>query len=854
MIPIRLHLSGFLSYLDPVDVDFESFDLACISGQNGAGKSSLLDAMTWVLFGEARRRDDSIINSNSEAAEVALTFDYENNRYKVQRSKPRGKSTLLEFMQLDDNGSWRPLTEATLRGTEEQIQKVLRLDYETFINASFFLQGKADQFATQRPSDRKRILSTTLGLEVWETYKEEAARRRKEAEDRVKFKDQKLEEIESELAEENERKTRLAAALKDYETQKQLYDSKKGLLDQQRVLQERFDKDRQQLARQQQEISRQQRELEVQENTLRDRQQERGNLQQQIAGEEDVKKSLEQWKNDQKRLEELDTLAGQFQGIENQRHVHLQTINSEATRLQTELGNLKRSAAEIEVLQSSLAEKKVQIDSFHKDLEANKAKLDSRPLIETELRVLTEEILTIKAESQVLNSEIVDLRERYKNLTEVDGAACPVCGKPLGPDELQHLIAEVESTGKSKKELLGQYSNKIDDLNNQFKDLDVQIKSLQKLEAQIQPEQRKLGALETEVAMAENRVKDWQNGGFVELTRIQQQLKENDYAHEARQQLAALDEEMKKLGYDPQLHESVRKAEKEGRASQEAWTAIQKASASLNPLEREIISLEETTKNQKAHLDQVQNEFSEASSTLEKSLAGLPDLKALENECFDLNQEVNRLLQLKATRQNELDVLANRREERVKIKSEKETLNSQISQLKLLEKAFGKDGIPALLIEQALPEIEADANTILERLSDGNMSVSFETQREFKDKKREDRKETLDILIRDGMGQREYELFSGGEAFRVNFAIRLALSRVLARRAGARLQTLIIDEGFGSQDAEGRQRLIEAINMVRGDFAKILVITHMEELKDAFSARVEVMKTDRGSRVEVIAA
>jgi exonuclease SbcC len=132
------------------------------------------------------------------------------------------------------------------------------------------------------------------------------------------------------------------------------------------------------------------------------------------------------------------------------------------------------------------------------------------------------------------------------------------------------------------------------------------------------------------------------------------------------------------------------------------------------------------------------------------------------------------------------------------------------------------------------------------------MSVRFETQREYKDKNRGDRKETLDIIISDPAGAREYEMFSGGEAFRVNFAIRLALSRVLAQRAGARLQTLVIDEGFGSQDAQGRMRLIEAINLVRSDFAKILVITHLEELKDAFPVRIEVEKTPSGSRVQVI--
>jgi len=66
------------------------------------------------------------------------------------------------------------------------------------------------------------------------------------------------------------------------------------------------------------------------------------------------------------------------------------------------------------------------------------------------------------------------------------------------------------------------------------------------------------------------------------------------------------------------------------------------------------------------------------------------------------------------------------------------------------------------------------------------------------------------------------------------------------------LQTLVIDEGFGSQDARGRQRLIEAINGVRSNFAKILVITHLEELKDVFPTRIEVEKTERGSTLKII--
>jgi exonuclease SbcC len=183
-----------------------------------------------------------------------------------------------------------------------------------------------------------------------------------------------------------------------------------------------------------------------------------------------------------------------------------------------------------------------------------------------------------------------------------------------------------------------------------------------------------------------------------------------------------------------------------------------------------------------------------------------------------------------------------------------EAIRRTIRDLEQIQKAFGKDGVPAMLIEEAIPELEDQANAILSRLSDHTMSVSFPTQREFKDARRADKRETLDISISDGGSVRDYETFSGGEAFRINFAIRLALSRVLAKRAGAKLQTLVIDEGFGNQDAQGRQRLVESINMIRQDFRKILIITHIEELKDFFPDRIEITKTTDGSRAEVVIA
>ena len=164
-----------------------------------------------------------------------------------------------------------------------------------------------------------------------------------------------------------------------------------------------------------------------------------------------------------------------------------------------------------------------------------------------------------------------------------------------------------------------------------------------------------------------------------------------------------------------------------------------------------------------------------------------------------------------------------------------------------LQEAFGKNGIQAMIIESAIPEVEQEANALLHRMSDGRMSVEITTQRDAKSSKAV--LETLDINISDEMGTRPYELYSGGEAFRVNFAVRIALSKLLARRAGAQLQTLVIDEGFGSQDGQGREKLVGAIRSIEGDFEKILVITHIEELKEEFPVRINIVKTPSGSRI-----
>jgi exonuclease SbcC len=456
------------------------------------------------------------------------------------------------------------------------------------------------------------------------------------------------------------------------------------------------------------------------------------------------------------------------------------------------------------------------------------------------------------AENKQLRLDMEALSSHIAQVKAAEGATCPFCNQPLEPEYREQLIADLEKQGKEMGDRYRQNVAQTKEGEQRRTALEHSLAELQQVEADRQKRQRSLDQMENDYQQAQSAMDAWQSTGAKRLAEVTASLKNEDYAVDARKQLAKADAALKELGYDAAAHNACRRREQESRASEEQFRSLEKARSALGPLEREIASLEQQRSEQEKEAGQQAADHQSAATKYEEVAAGLPDLTQSDAELYQLREDENRLRMEVGAAQQKVAVLKDLRARQAEIKEQGNIIKLRIARLKTLERAFGKDGIPALLIEQALPEIEAQANALLDRLSPNGMSVHFETQKDYKAKNREDRKETLDILISDPMGQREYELYSGGEAFRVNFAIRLALSHLLAQRAGARLQTLVIDEGFGSQDTEGRQRLIEAINLVQPDYAKILVITHLEELKDAFPARIEVEKTPQGSHLKVV--
>ena len=151
------------------------------------------------------------------------------------------------------------------------------------------------------------------------------------------------------------------------------------------------------------------------------------------------------------------------------------------------------------------------------------------------------------------------------------------------------------------------------------------------------------------------------------------------------------------------------------------------------------------------------------------------------------------------------------------------------------------------MIERAVPMLEDVANELLARLSDNKMVINLELKEGRIDRATGLPSEALEITISDEQGSRSYETFSGGETFRIDFAIRISMSKLLATRSGAPLPILFIDEGFGSQDSIGQERLIEVIQSISEDFEKIMVITHVDSMKENFNQQIEISKTESGS-------
>lgn len=992
MIPLKLELTNFLSYRDTAVLDFDGIHLACIAGANGAGKSSILDGVTYALFGKSRSKsDDDLVNRfaarDGETATVRITFALEGTHYRVTRQKRASKGTALELQIETENGEWKILTESKVRETQAEIEKLLRMNYDTFINASFLLQGKADEFTTKTPNKRKEILADLLGLGQWELYKAGASERRKQAEGRVALFDAQLQEIENELAEEAEREAALDAAKENHTAVAARLTDKQTLLAQLRRTEAAIEQQKKHVQNLKTSQLRAETTLTELQQTQQTRQAERAEHETVLAEAEAIEADFAQWQMANETAQAWQEKADAYNALLQKKRPYELTIAQEESRLQQQqqeleaqkekteqvveaivetkqtLTAVKTRLAELTAALSALAEKEAEWHELRSDvqrlegeqafqqrelaqlqnragqmekLQAEQTAVNQNKVeAEKQLATLAAEITAVKEskarhETLIVEKKSLDAaqerlrldfkrsRERISQLEDQTGGDCPLCGQPLSEAHRQNVLVELQSELKTW-EAQGKTNNeRLDSLKVEIGKLLLRTQELPKLEQQQQTQQTRLASAEARLQEIENSLAEWQAEGQVrlaeletavadqstlldlkekladlhtavqqkaelekerqtcerdiatheaqiaawersqtqwqevgqaELVKVSQRLEARDFDTDAQTALTELEAALTAVEYDPLAHTASREALQALAEAPKKQQQLQQARAAVKPLEDALTHLQKQIEEQTAVIIDLKSQQETAVAELDALTADGSDLRLVEKDVQTLREEEIQANRQVGVAQNRLAVLADQRERKQSLAAERTAVSEQVRRLVALEKAFGREGVQALLIEQAIPEIEERANELLDRLTGGEMQVAFNTQRQLKS--RDALAETLDISIQDNAGERPYDNFSGGEQFRVNFAIRLALSQLLANRAGARLQTLVIDEGFGSQDPLGRQRLVEAINTISPDFKLILVITHIDELKDTFPTRIQVEKRPLGSTISI---
>ncbi len=644
------------------------------------------------MWGRARSNSpDDLIHQGKKEMRVALTFAQGEALYRVIRQRKSGKrgTSLLEFQVWSPEAeSWRGLSDSAIRATQAQIDELLRLDYDTFTNSAFLVQGQADAFTTKTPTQRKQVLANILGLGVWEKFEERARVEANNAQADLHRLDGRLEEIERELARRSEHEQELASAT-------QLADEVGGKL----------------------------------------------------------AEAEKRWSDIEGARMELVSLQRQIDDLSRR----IKARKDELVELAAERENLS-ARADLGAVQAAMAQAQQALE----DLSPVQDRFN---LVEESIASALAESANLAGVNQALGPETEPMKARLTTLQEAGEPLCPTCGQGLTDDHRHELVTVLEQEIGQRRE---QYRVNRERISALEADLDSLRKERVELKGQLDARpglEKRLGELQAAAG----------------------------YAGEAAQQLEALVQRELRWKKDLEGDEAQRSALEEQIKSSEA--RIRAAAIS------------------EADLDRMRREKRLADERVGGARQKLGALEAFEQQ-------------------------------RAACQADRERRAFDQGLYEQLREAFSKRGVPAMIIETAVPELERTANELLARMTDGRLHVRIETQREIKTG---DLREALDIIISDELGSRPYELYSGGEAFRIDFAIRIALSRMLARRSGAQLRSLFIDEGFGTQDARGREHLISAINSIQDDFDLILVITHIDELKEAFPTRIEVTKTGTGS-------
>lgn len=913
MRPISLKIEGFTSFKNEVDIDFSQLEVFAITGDNGAGKSSILEAMLFALYGKTHRlgkEKKDLVSLGSDKAAVMFEFAAGGNRYRITRSFKQKGNPFMKLETLKDE-NWTTLAEQAQ--VNDEVEKILRLPFDAFTKAVLIPQGHFDALLKPRePKERRKTLIELFDLGIYDRMKTRA----NEIAQQAGFEESEiLHQFESRYLDATPEKRKEIAQEK-----KSLAAESKKLSKEKETLLKQLERVREVLALKKDHLAVTARaadfhgvlvecegKLETAASALdscRARElEEIPMLEREIRMLSEGAEKLKRLADREKSLSAADKSLERFR--EQDRDARKQILDMEKTRdrasseivkIETRLqkhGFQESLFAKLE----SLFDEFITLSSWRNELSKLSAQVQNEtPAVESlqkEIKILAEknaeasrqyERVKNDAAAARRESEVLDLKLHLHR-----GDHCPVCGTHLQSPvevpksrvrEIQELNAKTEKKcallEAELKELQSLSARKTAEHHWRDQSLRDEEKQIAALVARIEAKNKDLvSKIKMDPAAAADelgrKLYEDQKALRSEYRALQLELREKENENREREkqiheitvalkiaasEIARLDTERKKMAAEIAALQSqipLEIASIKPAAVADSISAVDKRRKDIT---RRIEQLRGATRDAEVGVARLQQDHSHASKALKQEQTQLArldrrleGLSEKENGYSDLYAETLAARVQTATAESsqlerrlgevsqQLDQIDRLLEE---VKEQRERLDSARKRKEtygLLFRHLAGNQLQDYVVSALLQQLVESANQFLKGLTQGRYLLDLEKD---------------NFVVQDSWasGQsRIVETLSGGESFVVSLALALALSDFM--KAGAALESLFIDEGFGSLHRDKLDLVYEALGALSGTGKLIGLVTHLEELAGRFPARLHVFNTPSGSEVHL---
>lgn len=764
-----------------------------IIGNNGTGKSTLMEAIAWSLYGNeaARTGKDEIKRLNAKPQEISrviLDFELQGENYRVVRELKGASNQQDSSVLINGKVVARGVTPVN-----DFIEKTLDMDYRAFVTSFYAPQKELNILSDFPPYKRKEILARMLGIERIDSALKDLRNDIREIKLRVEVNETHLKDMDELI----NKKKELEEKLKNFS----------NIINEE---EKSFQVEEISLRAIEEELKKKKGESEVFNKFKNDLSVKEALYAELIIQITKGKKEIETFENLTPELDELEKEVKAYPQVKDDFMVY------EGLKLKAE--QRKYILFQVENSLPSIDKDKKRIET----LELTRIDLEkkNKTLEELKIKCLEIEQQLEKTRSEFVQAQSVykvSLEEQNKVQTQLEGidklgpdSICDRCLRPMGADYPKiknHLNLELEKIKNNSGSILDE-RKRIEDKGKELKkgkmNLEENIGRLQKEIEQLLKEKGEQETLKKNLLDKENNLSFLQEnlnklGEFNYDAAVRLELKTNMERLEVlREKYLALNQERNKL---PQLKQNLAQLENK-----------------LTDLNREIETLKEKIKllsYSGEELKSVEKSVEDKRSKVHQLELNLKDLY-YQKELFSL----------------ELEKIEKEIEETQKLKGELKSLGEDKLYLEKLDEILV--GFKTSLISRIRPALSVYAKELFYELTDGRYE-NLELNDEY------------EIFIFDQGEKFSIERFSGGEKDLANLCLRLAISLLISESSGVEFSFIILDEIFGSQDDSRKENILKGLAKLKNRFRQIFLITHIDEIKDSVENLITVLENEDGT-------